>query len=121
MQASLPDIDSLVMFHNSQGRDGRGTLVHIIRTMVIFEVYNPYSIVQLSEVLPSLQVLRGKRIIYKGRGVVTNILSTGLMNIVSATLVDTWSDLSGLMPGGELEAETIRFINDWIGFFTICC
>jgi len=112
-QEPLTGIDSLVFFHNSQEKEGRGTLMHITRNMVIFEVYNPYSIVQLSEVLPTLQVLRGDRVIYKGRAVISHLLSTGLMTIVSATLVDTWSDLAGLKPGGALKIETKRFIDDW--------
>lgn len=106
-------IDSLVLFLNSQNKEGRGTLLHITRSMVVFEVYNPYSIVQLSEVLPNLKILRGDRVIYKGRAVVSHILTTGLMTIVSASLLDTWSDLSGLKPGGALKTETTRFIQDW--------
>ncbi len=113
MEHTLTGIDSLVTFHNNQGREGRGTLIHITRTTVIFEVYNPYSIVQLSEVLPHLNVLRGQRTIYKGRAVVGHILTTGLMVIISATLVDTWNDMSGLKLGGSLLTETERFIKDW--------
>ena len=110
---SLTGIESLVLFQNSQQKEGRGTLMHITRSMVVFEVYNPYSIVQLSEVLPLLHILRGDRVIYKGRAVVSHILTTGLMTMVSASLLDTWSDLSGLKPGGALKTETLRFIEDW--------
>lgn len=106
-------IDSLVSFKNSQGKPCRGTLMHITRTTAVFEVYNPYSIVQLSEVLPRLEILRGSRTVYKGKAVVSHMLSTGLMVIVSTTLVDAWSDLNELLPGGELKAETVRFIDDW--------
>ena len=114
MEKTLTGIDSLVSFKNSKGRNGRGTLIHITRTSIVFEVYNPYSIVQFSEVLPHLEVIRGERVIYKGRVVVSHLLSTGLMTIVSATLVDAWSDLNGLMPGKELRTETERFIQDWV-------
>ncbi len=110
----ISGLNSLVVFKNSQGRDGRGTLIQITRTGIAFEVYNPYSIVQLSEVLPSLSIIRGERIIYKGRAVVSHILTTGLMVIVSATLVDPWSDLLGLKSGDELRRESERFIDDWI-------
>ncbi len=106
-------IDSLVSFKNSQGNACRGTLIHITRTTAVFEVYNPYSIVQLSEVLPRLEILRGTRTVYQGKAVVSHMLSTGLMVIVSTTLVDAWSDLNELLPGGELKSETTRFINDW--------
>jgi hypothetical protein len=43
MENNLPSIDSIVVFRNSQGLVGRGTLVHITRRVVVFEVYNPYS------------------------------------------------------------------------------
>ena len=117
-QISL-DIDSLVTFRNSQGRHGRGTLIHITRTSAVFEVYNPYSIVQLSEVLPNLCILRGEREIYKGSAVVSNILTTGIMIIVSVSLIDPWSDLSQLRPGGAVKNETIRFIRDWTESYNI--
>ena len=87
--------------------------MHITRKTAVFEVYNPYSIVQLSEVLPRIEIIRGSRVVYKGRAVVSHILSTGLVFIISTTLVDAWSDLSGLNPGGELKAETERFVQDW--------
>ncbi len=109
----ISGIDSLVSFSNSQGSAGRGTLIHITRTTAVFEVYNPYSIVQLSEVIPRLEILRGSRTVYQGKAVVSHMLSTGLMVIVSTTLVDAWSDLNELLPGGELRSETKRFIDDW--------
>ena len=113
MQTSLSEFDSLVMFTNNQGRHGRGTLIHISRTSALFEVYNPYSILQLSEVLSNLLIIRGDREIYKGRAVVSNMVTTGIMIIVTVTLTDTWSDLHGLRPGGVLKSETERFISDW--------
>ena len=113
METTLSGIDSIVVFQNSQGLASRGTLVHITRTKVVFEVYNPYSIVQLSEVLGGVKVLRGERTIYNGKAVVNNIVPTGLMVIISASLIDAWSDLSGLRTGEGLKEETQRFVNDW--------
>ena len=113
METVLTGIESAVFFRNSQGLGGRGTLVHITRTTIVFEVYNPYSIVQLSEVLTGMQVMRGERTIYNGRATVSNILRTGLMVIVSATLLDTWSDLAGLASGELLQIESERFVRDW--------
>lgn len=111
--------ESLVLFRNSQGVEARGTLVHITRNIVVFEVYNPYSIVQLSEVLQDLRILRGERTIYNGRAVVSNLLPTGLMVICSAALVDPWSELADLMPGQGLRAELERFIEEWTKVYTI--
>lgn len=106
-------IESTVSFSNSQGARISGTLVHITRTTIVFETYNPYSIVQLSEMLHDLTVMRGSRQIYKGRASVTGLVPTGLMVIVSATLLDTWSDFSGLEIGEKLTEEAERFIQDW--------
>jgi len=107
-------LQSLVTFNNSQGDSARGTILRLSRSTVVFEVYNPYSIVQLSEVLDRLTIRRGDRAIYSGRGVVTNLVNTGLMLIVSVTLIDTWSDLSGLLtPGSGIGTEVRRFIADY--------
>ncbi len=113
MENPLSGIDSIVMFCNSQNVDGRGTLMHITRRNVVFEVYNPFSIVQVSEVLSHLKVIRGDRTIYDGRAVVSSLLTTGIMVIVSATLVDPWSDLRGLEPGRGLKTEANQFLSDW--------
>ncbi len=90
-----------------------GTLLRMSRAAVVFEVYNPYSIVQLSEVLTSVTIRRGDRVIYQGKAVVTNLVNTGLMLIVSASLVDPWADLTGMAPGPALRQEVGEFIDDW--------
>lgn len=105
--------DSLVLFRNSQGSQGRGTLLHVTRHAVVLEVYNPFSIVQLSEVLEDVRILRREHAIYQGRAVVTTLVPAGALTIVSATLVDPWSDLSGLVGSEEIRAETERFIAAW--------
>ncbi|MEE9352392.1 MAG: class I SAM-dependent methyltransferase, partial [Thiotrichaceae bacterium] len=107
-------IDSLIKFTNSQGIGATGTLVQISRNSIVMEVYNPYSIVQLSEVLDDLHIRREDRIIYQGRAVVSTLVNTGLYLIVSATLVEPWKDLSGLEqdPLG-IQEEAERFLSDW--------
>ena len=107
-------IQTLVTFRNSQGEVARGTLLKIDRSTMVFEVYNPYSIVQLSEVLQELAIRRGERKIYEGRAVVNNLVNTGLMLIVSVTLVDPWKDLAGILESpGEIRQEAERFVADW--------
>ncbi|MHB8763606.1 MAG: SAM-dependent methyltransferase, partial [Deferrisomatales bacterium] len=113
MKASISGTDSLVLFRNSQGLEGRGTLLHLTRNQAVFEVYNPYSIVQLSEVLADLRILRGERTIYSGRAVASHLLPTGIMVIVSATLVDAWSDLAGAEPGQGVRDEVGAFVRNW--------
>jgi extracellular factor (EF) 3-hydroxypalmitic acid methyl ester biosynthesis protein len=106
-------LDNLVVFRNSRGQSGRGTLLHLTRHSVALEVYNPFSIVQLSEVLHDVRILKQERAIYQGRAVITNLVPTGALTIVSAALVDPWSDLSGLQTTQDVRAETERFIASW--------
>ncbi len=101
--------DSVVSFHNSQKAEVRGTLMHLSRQAVVIEVYNPWSIVQLSEVLTSLKIRRGERTVYDGRAVVSHLVNTGVMLIVSATLVDAWV----LHDVTDARAESSRFVADW--------
>jgi extracellular factor (EF) 3-hydroxypalmitic acid methyl ester biosynthesis protein len=113
VEKALAGIDSVVAFTNTSGVKGRGTLIHISRSVAVFEVYNPFSLVQLSEVLQELKIMRGEHVIYGGRGVVTSLVTTGLMVIASVTLIDSWSNLDYLEPGPALSSEIQRFISDW--------
>lgn len=112
--ATTRNLSNLIIFRNSQGLQARGSLLKLSRTTLIFEVYNPYSIVQLSEVLDDMEVRSGERVVYSGRAVVTNLVNTGLMLIVSARLVDAWSDLRGLIGDDRrIELEVDTFVEDW--------
>ena len=102
-----------IAFRNSQGLEASGTLLHLTRKEVVFEVYNPYSIVQLSEVLSELRIIRGQRPIYEGRAVASNLVNTGIMLIVSATLVDSWIDIDLDLDPDSVAAETRLFVEDW--------
>lgn len=112
--ATVHSLSNLVVFRNSQGIQARGSLLKLSRTTLILEVYNPYSIVQLSEVLHDLEVRSGQRLIYQGRAVVTNLVNTGLMLIVSVRLIDNWSDLAGLFEDPtRVNQEVGAFIEEW--------
>lgn len=109
-------VRNVITFRNSQGEKARGTLMKLTRSTVVMEVYNPYSIVQLSEVLEGLTIYRGDRVVYEGRAVVSNLVNTGLMLIVSATLLNAWKDLSGLLGNAQsVRYEVEQFIDDWEG------
>ena len=87
MQPIRP-IDPVITFRNSQGEAVRGTLTNVQRRSLVIEIYNPYSIVQVSEVLSELTLRSGDRSVYKGKAVVTSLLNTGLMAVVSVVLSD---------------------------------
>jgi extracellular factor (EF) 3-hydroxypalmitic acid methyl ester biosynthesis protein len=113
-------IDPVITFRNSQLEAVRGTLTNVQRRSLVMEIYNPYSIVQVSEVLNDLTIRSGERSIYKGKAVVTSLLNTGLMAVVSVALVDEWSDLNAVR--GDLTRvadEAARFVEDWQARFQI--
>ena len=120
MTGLTASIQKIVTFRNSQGEEARGTLINMSRTTVVIEVYNPYSIVQLSEVLQELIIYRGDTHIYKGRAVVSTLVNTGLMVVASLTLVDGWFDLSALMDKPQNVREEVEdFIRDWDASHTL--
>lgn len=106
--------DHVVTFRNSQGDSARGTLTSLQRRSLVMEIYNPYSIVQVSEVLNELTIRSGDRNIYKGKAVVVSLLNTGLMAVISVTLIDEWNDLGGIGHDTRTVSEAVgRFIQDW--------
>lgn len=107
-------IDPAVSFRNAEGESARGTIVTLQRKSMVMEVYNPYSIVQVSEVLDELTVRFGTHIAYQGRAVVVSLVNTGLTAIVSVTLTDGWQELDSFasLPNSVGEAAK-DFIEDW--------
>ena len=108
------DIDRTVSFKSSQGTIVRGTLSKLSRRNIVFEIYNPFSPIQTSEILSDLRVRRGKNIVYEGDAVVTGVVSTSILVVVSATLVNKWTALDGIAAGPEgLTSEVARFVGEW--------
>jgi extracellular factor (EF) 3-hydroxypalmitic acid methyl ester biosynthesis protein len=107
-------LDPVVTFRNSQGDAGRGTLTGVQRRSLVIEIYNPYSIVQVSEVLTALTVRSGERVIYNGKAVVSSLLNTGLMAVISVTLTDEWNELEvGERSAVSIGREARAFVDDW--------
>jgi extracellular factor (EF) 3-hydroxypalmitic acid methyl ester biosynthesis protein len=116
----LRPIDPVITFRNSQGESVRGTLTSLQRRSLVMEVYNPYSIVQVSEVLNDLTVRSGDKSIYRGKAVVVSLVNTGLMAVVSVTLTDEWSELSIIGRDAVSYAlQAASFVDDWDTRFTI--
>ncbi|MEN3940025.1 class I SAM-dependent methyltransferase [Prosthecobacter sp. SYSU 5D2] len=90
---------SIIVCRNSQGAEVRGTVHRLSRHLAVFEVYNPYSILQLSEVLTDFRVTVNDRMLYSGRAVITNLVNTGIMLILEASLEeDDWLDQDMFAP-----------------------
>lgn len=117
---SQTQIDPVVSFLNTQGEAVRGTIVNLQRKSLVMEVYNPYSIVQVSEVLNELTVRMGSKSAYIGKAVVISMVNTGLTAVVSVTLIDEWRELSDVVVApGALGREAQSFVDDWSDRFRI--
>jgi extracellular factor (EF) 3-hydroxypalmitic acid methyl ester biosynthesis protein len=110
----------MVSFRNAEGEAVRGTIINLQRKSLVMEVYNPYSIVQVSEVLGELTVRFGTKIAYLGKAVVISLVNTGLTAIVSVTLIDEWRELNNVsVVPGAVGAEAQAFVQDWTKRFQI--
>jgi extracellular factor (EF) 3-hydroxypalmitic acid methyl ester biosynthesis protein len=115
-------LDPVITFRNSQGEAVRGTLTNVQRRSLVVEIYNPYSIVQVSEVLSELNIRLGERkhSIYKGKAVVTSLLNTGLMAVVSVVLIDEWNELAAVGRDGKSVGDEARsFVQGWNTRFNV--
>ena len=111
---SQSQIDPVVSFRNTQGEAVRGTIFNLQRNSLVMEIYNPYSIVQVSEVLNELTVRMGAKNAYVGKAVVISSVNTGLTAIVSVTLIDEWRELSDVVVvKGAIGRESSAFVTGW--------
>ncbi|MBW1649460.1 MAG: hypothetical protein JRJ44_02045 [Deltaproteobacteria bacterium] len=65
----------VITFRNSQGIAVEAVLVNIANNFAVFEAYNSYSIVQLSEELTDIKIFKKDELVYSGKGSVSGILS----------------------------------------------
>ncbi len=108
--------DTFILCRNSQGTEFRATLLRLTRYTVVFEVYNPYSILQLSEVLTDFQMIMNDRMVYSGRAVVSNLVNTGILLVCEATLEESWLDVdifTSVHQKDKLQNEFTEFLKEW--------
>lgn len=108
--------DTFIVCRNSQGTEFRATLLRLTRYAVVFEVYNPYSILQLSEVLSDFKMIMSDRMVYSGKAVVSNLVNTGILLVCECTLQDEWLDVDvfgSLHEKGKLKTEFSQFLQEW--------
>src|SRR5258708_29567840 len=108
--------NTFIVCRNSQGTEFRATLLRLTRYTVVFEVYNPYSILQLSEVLTDFKMIMNDRMIYSGRAVVSNLVNTGILLVCECTLEDDWLDVdifTSINQKDKLQNEFTEFLKEW--------
>ena len=121
MDLTSESSQSVITCRNSQGIELTANLLRIKRYSVVFEVYNPYSILQLSEVLSDFRIMASRRLLYHGKAVVSNLLNTGIVLVCEAMLDEGWievdflSGVSGAPAGGkgDLSSQFASFMGEW--------
>jgi len=112
---SVPTNNS-VKFENSQGYALTANILRMRRYTISFEIYNPYSSVQLSEVLKDFRIRLNGQLVYEGEAVVSSIVNTGVLLVCEATLGNGWKEVDFLanpQGGGGLVTQFDGFVDDW--------
>lgn len=107
---------SVITCRTSQGTELTANLLRVMRYSVVFELYNPYSIMQLSEVLSDFRIMSSRRLLFHGKAVVSNLLNTGLVLVCEAMLDDGWVEVDFLSAASGKEDLTTQFgafMEDW--------
>ena len=116
MQKGSSLLSSVVVCRNSPGAEITANILRLRRYSVAFEIYNPYSILQLSEVLRDFRIRVGDRVVYQGEAVVTGLVNTGILLVCEATLGNAWLDvdfLSDREGRDPLANQFDAFVQDW--------
>lgn len=100
---------------NSQGERLAANALTLKRYSVVFEIYNPYSIVQISEVLTDFQIFLDQKIIYSGKATVSSLVNTGLFLVCEVVLENAWVDVDvfGVRSPKTLGDQMNDFFEDW--------
>lgn len=113
---SLQTNESIIVCQNSQGSEIQAQILRLTRYLIVFEVYNPYSILQLSEVLQNFKIYFREQLVYSGRAVVSNLVNTGIMLVCEATLDESWLDVDVLQIRKDKESvreQFQEFLSEW--------
>lgn len=113
---SLGFSSTAISCRNSQGTALSASILRLRRYSVTFEVYNPYSVVQMSEVLKDFRIRINDRLVYEGTAVVSGLVNTGILMVCEATLGNAWLDVDFLSDRdgkAPLLSQFEQFMEDW--------
>jgi extracellular factor (EF) 3-hydroxypalmitic acid methyl ester biosynthesis protein len=111
----VPVKDTFAAFRTSQGQELRGNLLRFTRHLAVFEVCNPVSVLQTSEVLSEFRIVWNDRVLYSGRAVVHKVIHTGMVTVCEATLNDSWVDVDFSLSSAanDLGPQFNGFLAEW--------
>jgi len=119
---SVTSNTSQVVCRNSQEVEVHGPVLRLNRHLVAFEIYNPQTVLQLSEVLTGFKVIIHERPAYSGKAVVSSLVNIGNVTVCEATLEEGWNDV-GLFSlsaaNGALREGFGDFLRRWQKLYKI--
>jgi len=96
-----------------------GTPVRVMRLAMVFEMFNPMVLPRLSEVLAEFKISLHERLIYSGRAVVQNIVSTSAKVVCEVALDETgWQHPVG-SSREKIAKEFNQLLSDWQKFYKV--
>ena len=101
--------ESWVAFQTNQGLEIRATPLKLTRHLIVFEVYTPNLVLQMSEVLAEFKIRVEDRLLYSGRAVVSSVIHTGSGIVCEATLEESWLDLDWFSSRDQNQVLQTRF------------
>jgi extracellular factor (EF) 3-hydroxypalmitic acid methyl ester biosynthesis protein len=114
---SLPAGGNLVAFKTAAGIALHGVPVNVTQHSVIFELYNPAAIPQLSESLPALDITLLDARVYSGRALICNVVDAKTKIICEAILEENmWTNMATQLgtSGREGLQNGFRcFVTEW--------
>ncbi len=99
------------------GKELRAHVARLTRHAATFEASHLPTTLRTSEVLNNFKITAGNRMIYLGRAVVSNVVSTGGSTLCEAKLDNLGSDTAFFLPAGEspanLQEAYKSFFQNW--------
>lgn len=107
--------ESRVVCENSQGLEIDGTIIHLGRDEVVFEVYSPSAVIQSSEVLREFKIELRDQTAYSGRAVVKNVVHTELKVVCAAALDGGWQPqfCANELRSGQMQGLFTEHLRQW--------
>ena len=114
------DADSSIWFLDADGAETWGTLRHLGRHEVSFELVSTDGVLRTSEILDEFRVKLGHRLVYSGRATTTAVTHVGPRMMCSVTLEEPLAepapqDVDPSLGGGAFDG----FISGWQKYYHI--
>lgn len=112
LMTSLNDVS--VTGRTNQGAELRGNILRLSRYDAVIEIYSNLLALQSSAVVHDFKIITRHQPIYSGRGVIKQVINTGLTSTCEVTLEDSWLDLDapGAASASSIQTQFRRYFQD---------